>query len=257
MTATGEAAAIREILLVDPGWSLYALGDLAPGYFEKCEWHRAAAALAAVYRGATPPVLFATGDPGVVAGLVAEIGDPELSLHVRPEVAGAIEPVYRSVGLRPVWRMLLDSARFRPEACAGAARLTAADVAAIEHLFADGRDTHEAPDFFFPNMVTDGVFFGVREGDELVAVAGTHLAVASEGVGAIGNVYTRRDHRGRGLGGALTSAVTSELVAMGIRIVGLNVLHSNRAAARVYERLGFRRYCTYFDGKAVRNRPRT
>jgi predicted GNAT family acetyltransferase len=92
------------------------------------------------------------------------------------------------------------------------------------------------------------VFFGTWENGELVAVAGTHLAVPAEGVGAIGNVYTRRDRRGLGLAGALTSAVAGELLRMGVRTIGLNVTQRNAAAIRVYERLGFFRYCDFIEG---------
>ena len=55
----------------------------------------------------------------------------------------------------------------------------------------------------------------------LVAVAGTHLLAPEEGAAAIGNIYTRRDRRGRGLGRAVTSAVLADLA--GIETVGLNV----------------------------------
>ncbi|HVX66400.1 MAG TPA: GNAT family N-acetyltransferase, partial [Bryobacteraceae bacterium] len=199
---------LREILRRDRGWSLYALGDLAPGYFEHSEWHSSDGAVVLVYRAATPPVLFAMGDPKTVARLAAKVADPRVYLHVRPKAAEALAPQYRGVGLKPMWRMLLDPARFRPEECRACTRLGAGDASALDRLYADGREAGEAPDFFFPSMLEDGVFFGVRKAGELVAAAGTHLAVPAEGVAAIGNVYTRRDHRGRGLAGALTSAVT-------------------------------------------------
>ena len=79
-------------------------------------------------------------------------------------------------------------------------RLGAKDVPAIERLYADGESTGESPDFFYGSMVTDGVFFGVYKGEDLIAAAGTHLVSREEGAAAIGNVYVRRDRRGRGLG---------------------------------------------------------
>lgn len=246
---------IREILRRDPGWSLYALGDLAPGYFEHSEWHSADGTVVLVYRAATPPVLFAAGTPETVARLVEKVTDSQVYLHVRPKVAEALAPRYRGTGLKPMWRMLLEPARFRPEECRGCTRLGAGDRDELEQLYADGREASEAPDFFFPSMLADGVFFGVREAGELVAVAGTHLAVPSEGVAAIGNVYTRRDRRGRGLAGALTSAVTAELLKLGIPTIGMNVIQRNDTAVRVYERLGFFRSCAYVEGLAERNPP--
>ena len=70
-------------------------------------------------------------------------------------------------------------------------RLGATDVAAIERLYADGESTGESPDFFYGSMVTDGVFFGVYKGEELIAAAGTHLVSRDEGAAAIGNVYVQ------------------------------------------------------------------
>jgi GNAT superfamily N-acetyltransferase len=246
--------AIRAILRADPRWSLYALGDLAPGYFEHCEWHATnavAPALLLLYRAVTPPVLFATGEPLAVAQLAEEVGDPAVYLHVRPETAQALEPRYRFVERKPMLRMALDSSRFRPESGPGVVRLGTADTARIERLYADGLETGESPDFFFPSMVERGVFFGIQEEGELVAVAGTHLAVPEEGVAAIGNVYTRRDRRGRGLAGRLTSAVTRELLCMNIPVVGLNVVRQNTAAIRVYQRLGFGVWCEFVEGPAT------
>jgi predicted GNAT family acetyltransferase len=65
-------------------------------------------------------------------------------------------------------------------------------------------------------------------------------------------VYTRRDHRGRGLAARTTSAVVSELLRMHVATIALNVSRKNDVAIRVYERLGFLRYCVYYEGLAKR-----
>jgi len=246
--------AIRTILNADPRWSLYALGDLAPGYFAHSEWYipvYGAPAVLLLYRAVTPPVLFAAGPSQAVALLAAETAEPAVYLHVQPQAALALEPHYRCVDRRPMLRMALDPSRFRPEPVDHAVRLGTADAARVEKLYADGRETGESPDFFFPSMLDRGVFFGLEEAGELVAVAGTHLAVPEEGVGAVGNVYTRRDRRGHGLAGRLTSAVAQELLRMGIPVVGLNVSQRNSAAIRVYQRLGFATHCEFVEGPAV------
>ena len=106
----------------------------------------------------------------------------------------------------------------------------------------------ESPAFFTPGMLRHGVYYGVREGGAIVAAAGTHVLAERESVAAIGNVYTRRDRRGRGLGAQVSGAVVTELLGLGIRTIVLNVAESNAAAMRVYERLGFERYCEYREG---------
>jgi hypothetical protein len=69
---------------------------------------------------------------------------------------------------------------------------------------------------------------------------------------AIGNVYTRRDRRGLGFGTQVTAAVTAALLRLRLRTVALNVEQNNDTAIRIYERLGFRRYCEYREGVARR-----
>ncbi len=99
------------------------------------------------------------------------------------------------------------------------------------------------------SMVSDGVFFGVCEGPSLVAAAGTHLLSREEGAAAIGNVYTRRDRRGRGFGRGVTGAVLDALA--GIETIGLNVRADNEAALRLYESLGFVRHCEFYEALAI------
>jgi ribosomal protein S18 acetylase RimI-like enzyme len=246
-----DRVAIRAILNADPRWSVYALGDLAPGYFEHSRWYSTGSpALILLYQAVTPPVLFALGDPGEIATLAGEIVEPSVYLHVLPAAAEALAARYRPVSLRPMLRMVLEPSRFRPEPGGDAVPLGKADAGRIERLYADGRESGESPDFFYPSMLENGVFFGACEGGELVAAAGTHLVAPEEGVGAIGNVYTRRDHRGRGHASRLTSAVAAELLRRNVRLVALNVSRANATAIRVYERLGFVRYCGYVEGRA-------
>jgi GNAT superfamily N-acetyltransferase len=246
-----DVAAIRSILAADPAWSIYALGDLAPGFFERSEWFcppGGAQALVLLFRGFDTPVLFAWGEVEGVAAVLDEIGrEPAVYLHVRPEIVPVLVRRYEITGLKEMCRMVLDAEACRPAACDGVVRLSAADLGDLERLYADGRESGEAPDFFFPSMLDEGVFFGVREGRELVAAAGTHLVVPGEGVAAVGNVYTRRDRRGRGLAAKTTSAVVNELAGL---TVALNVSRKNETAIRVYERLGFRRHCNYYEGTA-------
>jgi ribosomal protein S18 acetylase RimI-like enzyme len=176
-------------------------------------------------------------------------------LSIRPEILPLVKANWRVEDETPMWRMLLEDASALP-AAGSAFRLDARHLAAVQQLYSDGQrvegEPEESPDFFFPYMLDHGVFFGVAEGEELVAAAGTHLVAAQEGVAAIGNVYTRRDRRGRGLAQTAVSAVVRELLSLGIPTIALNVKQSNAAAIRVYERLGFRRYCPFYEGVARR-----
>ena len=98
-------------------------------------------------------------------------------------------------------------------------------------------------------MVSDGVFHGVFQGEDLIAVAGTHLVSRDEGAAAIGNVYVRRDRRGNGLSRIVTAGVLNDL--RGIETIGLNVRRDNAAAIRVYESLGFVLHCDFCEALAT------
>jgi GNAT superfamily N-acetyltransferase len=248
---------IRAILESDRPWSVYALGDLAPGLSEHAEWYRpadGAPALLLLFRAFGTPVLFTLGTADAVRPLLEEIRDePTLCLHIRPEIVPLVRERWKVHDPPRMWRMLLDPANFRPPTAEGLLRLGPGDLKALERLYSDGEASGEAPEFFTPEMLEQGIYFAAREGGELVAAAGTHLLVPTERVAAIGNVYTRRDRRGRGLAARVTSAVASELLRLGLPTIALNVSDVNSAARRVYERLGFRPYCEYYEGVAVRD----
>jgi len=255
MPLTVDLAAVRTILEADRAWAVYALADLAPEYARAAEWHVTAGerpALFLVYRGFHPPVLFAHGRAADLRSLLPEIaGEPEFYLSVRAEAADLLRAGgYRIRHEKRMRRMVLDHGAWY-ERAHSAERLT--DAEELMGLYADGDATGERPPFFDAGMLRHGVYYGVRENGELVAAAGTHVLVVEEGVAAIGNVYTRRDRRGRGLGLQVTAGVAEELLRLGIGTIALNVEESNAAAIRVYERLGFRPYCDYREGIATKD----
>src|SRR5215510_12528466 len=107
-------AAIRSRLNVDRIWSVYALGDLAPGLFEHTTWHveLQGGALLMIYAGLGTPVLFAIGDAENVDLLLDELaGQHPLYLLIKPEILPVIHNRYRVMDETPMWRMVLDPAR--------------------------------------------------------------------------------------------------------------------------------------------------
>jgi len=239
---------IRSILRRDPIWSVYALGDLAPAMFSKTQWF--GPDLTLVLRDFGTSILFTIGKRSVREAL--EHATSPVHLQVQRD---ALDEVSRHADVqdaREMWRMVWHGPPHQTERHINpqpVARLGAADVPALQQLYADGDTTGESPDFFYPSMVSDGVFFGFYEERRLVAAAGTHLLAREEGAAAIGNVYTRRDYRGRGLSRLVTGAVITALA--GIETVGLNVRADNAAAIRVYESLGFVRHCPFYEGLAT------
>src|SRR5262249_19102058 len=125
-----DIATIRAILDRDRVWSAYALGDLAPGFYEDCCWFQPdcdAGALAMVYRAFTPAVLFTQGEPESLGTILDEFAiESKIHLHVRPEMLPLLTNRYRIVELRQMWRMVLDSAAYPSAPPSAAVRLSSA-----------------------------------------------------------------------------------------------------------------------------------
>lgn len=242
---------ILAFLETDRFYAAYAIGDLQPGMFEQCTWAGAEkagrlAALALLFRGLTPPAFFVMGHAGGLQAILEDVLHPEqVYLACRTEHLQAVRSYYHWDTLIPMWRMVLKPQRFRPIQ-GECIRLFPGHSSQVTELYALG-----GGDAFDPTQLQNGVFYGVRINDHLVAVAGTHLISPTYGVAAVGNVFTHPDHRGRGYGSATTSAVIAELYQRGIRDIILNVGQENRTAIRVYERLGFHCHCPFLEGLAV------
>lgn len=235
---------IRRLLEHDRRWCVYALGDLSPRMFGKCQWFTPDLTLVLHDYGTS--ILFARGT-GSIREALDHVSWPvhlQVQKDALDELARYAMVTNEKTMIRMAWAggTTIGADRAR--------RLRADDVGAVERLYADGASTGESPDFFHASMVSDGVFFGVYENADLVAVAGTHLVSREEGVAAIGNVYTRRDRRSRGYSRLAMSAVLDEL--RDLETIGLNVREGNAAAIRVYESLGFVTHCDFREAIATR-----
>jgi len=246
-----DKSEILAYLEADRLYTAYAIGDLEPGMFEQCTWVGAEKAghlqaMALYFRGLKLPALLLMGDvDGLRAILEEDALYPEQAyLTCRAEHLTLVRDFYTWDEPTPMWRMILQPARFQP-VNGDCIQLGVAHSDQLTELYALGEGNA-----FGPSQVQQGVFYGVLASDRLVAAAGTHLVSRTYGVAAVGNVFTHPDFRGRGYGTASTSAVVAELLRLGIRDVVLNVGQENEVAVGVYERLGFECYCPFLEGPA-------
>ncbi len=241
---------VRTILNRDRPWAAYILGDLVPGSLEHCSFYSTELldGIVVIYRGLGFPILYWQNAHPT---LLDEFDEPAVFLNLRLEDAGFIAGRYTFVEPKRMGRFLLDPAHWKPVPIQSAKQLSKADLPAIQKLYADAAEG-EQPYFFYPEMLQHGVFHGIWENGALVAVAGTHQVTRQDSVAAVGNVYTRRDRRQKGLAAEATSAVVSHLLAMPIATIVLNVEHDKPNARRLYERLGFKLHCEFLEGRAVR-----
>jgi ribosomal protein S18 acetylase RimI-like enzyme len=238
-----DIASIRSALRRDPIWSAYALCDLDPSLFPSTRWFGPGLTLVLHAHGTC--ILFAID----ARSLVEAMAEATWPFHVqaRDDVFEEVRKRARIEHHRPMWRMW-RARNSSPAVDSRAVALGSNDVPALRALYADGELTGESPDFFMPSTVADGSYFGIYEDGRLTAAAGTHVLSRREGAAAIGNVYTRRDRRGRGLARAVVQAVLQSLAD--VETVVLNVRHDNMAALGLYEGLGFERYCRFHEAVA-------
>jgi ribosomal protein S18 acetylase RimI-like enzyme len=127
-------------------------------------------------------------------------------------------------------QMVADGFAPRPadDRVEGMQEADAAEMAALAHL------TEPGPWLELTHRLSP--FLGVRIGGRLAAMAGERMRPA--GYGEVSGVCTHPDFRGRGLAGALISAVASRIAARGDTPM-LHVYPENTGAIRLYEALGF------------------
>ncbi|MEV0731691.1 GNAT family N-acetyltransferase [Polymorphospora sp. NPDC050346] len=238
MTRTGEPLAGRAEVLAAAGDHTYVrlttAGDPAGGGVTGFRLGTDTV----VWFGAGPggPVGYALGDGVRAARFFASTGSDgpvprPRHLHL-PDVPTPVLAPHLAFTRIGRW-LFLDTAA-PPSACPGedaVVPLTAADHDAIDELLDD-----VLPDSTTrPGDARVAGWYGIRAGGRLVACG----ADRSRGdVGFLASLAVARDAQGRGLGGALTTALTRRLVDRYGR-ASLGVYVENVGAIRLYRRLGY------------------
>jgi GNAT superfamily N-acetyltransferase len=195
--------------------------------------------------------LFASGESEGLAQVAAEVTLPTSGVFsCKAEALRGLEASIQVTTAYQMTRMRVGGASFRPRLQAQAQRLDVSHLEAVKRIYGMWTDVNQ-----LPSQLSAGIYYGVWEGRELVAIAGTHCASSRHGVGAIGNVLTQGAYRGRGLASTTTSAVAAELFRQGCRDVVLNVRNGNDAARATYLKLGFHEHCQFVEGVFHTRRP--
>jgi GNAT superfamily N-acetyltransferase len=95
------------------------------------------------------------------------------------------------------------------------------------------------PGPFGPRTIELGEYFGVFDGERLVAMAGERMHAA--GLREISGVCTHPDYQGRGLARRLVAKLVRRQLQRN-ETPFLHVMRDNAAARGLYERMGFRNY---------------
>jgi ribosomal protein S18 acetylase RimI-like enzyme len=257
---------VRAFLETDRNYAAYALGDLDPRYVADTTWVAAShtgevEGLALIYTALEPAVLFLMGEvPALSALLMHGVGPDEVLFTASPDLEDTLRAFYAVDRVEPMHRMRVTAGTFiSPEGHdhppTPPIPLDESHAQAILELQragagADARAWNDVA--FTPEMVRDGYYRGILQGDKLIAAAGTHLVARQESVAAIGNVIVHPDQRRKGLGGLVSHAVTKALIDDGFDLIVLNVRQSNAATLKIYRRLGYRQVGQFIEGTGQR-----
>jgi ribosomal protein S18 acetylase RimI-like enzyme len=243
---------VEEFARRNPFLHLYEIGDLDDFFWPHTTWYALrdgghVRQLVLVYTDLSMPVVLANAEQPV--GQMRDLLRALLPLLPRRFYAHLDEGVTDSLAgdyhVQPHGAYLKMALTDR----SGLDRVDTSEVSALSDSDADDLEELYRASYpghwFVPRMLETGFYFGVRRGPALVSVAGVHVCSQRYRVAALGNITTRPDFRGRGLGTAVTARVCRELTAAGVEHVGLNVKADNRDAIACYEKLGFTRVATY------------
>lgn len=230
----------------------YALADLDPANVAGARWWLArrdegpvAAALTMVDLSFRP--LFLAGEAAGAALLLrSAVHEQRVIVAAPPEHRPAIEETYRLERVDRMLRMAVDETHFHPSEPVRAVRLEASHLDAVLDLYGLASRT-----YFTPRRIEREIYYGVFDGDALIAAAGTHVRSTEFAIASVGNVLTRPAYRNRGLATACTSAATEACFAEH-RDVVLNVREDNDPAIAVYRRLGYRVHRPFIESVGYR-----
>lgn len=242
---------IERFLARSPQLHFYELGDLDPFYWPYTRWFgwRGAdlEALCLVYAAMDVPTLLAFAEPQGMPALTHLLRalepslPPRLYAHLSPGLLEVFGGGWRTTPHGPHLKLVLAAPHALDRAdVSKAVPLGSADLPAILELYARSYPGN----WFAPRMLETGLYRGVRNGSELVAIAGVHVYSSEQRIAALGNIATDPRERRRGLATAVTAALCLDLLPRADTI-GLNVHAENASARACYAALGFEAVADY------------
>jgi ribosomal protein S18 acetylase RimI-like enzyme len=246
-----DRALLRSFLERDRLFAAYAICDLDDREFARTRWGGAfegseLVAVALEYAGLSPQPLFVMGSDGGIATILRDVIRPRAAYVAA--LTGTLPAVGGSYRVDPgpqMVRMWVDRTTFRPYP-SEVRRLLPVEIGDLNRLYQLGFAS-----WLPASAIGDGVYYGMRVGNRLVAAAGTHVISHDARLAVVGNVLTHGDFRGRGFATATTGAVTAELLRFCDQVV-LNVRSDNPPALQAYRRLGYQEHVRFEERLAHR-----
>lgn len=241
---------IERFLSRDVYLNIYSIGDLDDFFWPYTMWYGSKSnghidAVALVYVGLPLPTLLAlSNELDAMTGLLISIQHLlpyRFYAHLSPGLENVLGTTHDLEPHGEHFKMALsDETPASRYDCSGVVRLSMKDLTAVQALYKESYPEN----WFDPRMLDTNQYFGIREENRLVSVAGIHVYSPQYKVAALGNIATLPACRNKGHGSRVTATLCRSLCGDGIR-VGLNVKSDNRTAISCYQRIGFEVVASY------------
>ena len=230
--------------------NIYGIGDLDTRFWPYTYWYGLEdngeiKSAVCVYMGSELSTILALSDEiSAISELLRSILTflpCRFFAHLSPGLEKILADRYEFEDAYPHYKMALtDSSRLETEETSRAEILGTEDIPRLLELYNDSYPGN----WFEPSRLSLNRYYGIKDGGRLICAAGTHVYSPECRVAAVGNIATRPEYRGTGLGAAVTAALSKQLLSEGLR-VGLNVRTDNDAAVACYKKIGYSIHCRF------------
>ena len=231
--------------------NLYALGDLDKVFWDYTTWY----ALAREEQIKQLVLLYAKSDLPVLLGLSTKVEELKELLrlllpllpkrfyaHFSGDAVKVLAKDYQIQSHGEHYKMALTDRSHLDIDTSKAIALSVENTEELEQLY----NLSYPGNWFEPQMLKTGCYYGIRRGDTLVSAAGVHVYSKDYKVAALGNITTHPQWRGQGLG-TIVCAKLSQVLLETVEHIGLNVKSDNLSAIACYKKLGFTSVATYTE----------
>jgi GNAT superfamily N-acetyltransferase len=231
---------------------IYSIGDLDDFFWDYTAWYGLydgdrLKAIILLYTGLSIPTLVVLSDDidplkqllGEIVGLLPK----RLYAHFSPGLENLIQSNFKAQSHGRHYKMgLMNPSMAKAASCPDVVQLNPGDGDELLRFYKRGYPGS----WFDTRMLETGLFYGIRENDKLLSVAGVHVYSERYSVAALGNIATLPEQRGKGLGKIVTARLCQKLLES-VATIGLNVKSDNESAIRLYKNLGFEVTNTYYE----------
>lgn len=248
-----ERKLISDFLSLDRVWASEALLSMDDGFWSLASWYGyydgSNLGLALIFPKITPAPVFLVGEPNCLANIIRrEIKHEKIFVESSLSCLGILKERYNFNPALIMNKMQLQ--HFRPNSFSvhqSIERLKPEDFSKARELYFR---TNEGTSFD-PDQFQNGIYYGFKDKDKIVSMAGTTVICTDYRTATIGNVITDTEYAHKGYATSALIHLCTELIEQGYDCICIKVNRGNAQAISIYRRIGFIKKLEYFEGLGI------